>query len=157
MRSNSVHGRFPLWDSPLVFEIFPDPSTQSCSNPRPGQVRFHHSSHKSGTFLFRALNQSCSLGNLYVRDIMSGHSRAPIFRGGGGDHCHDLKATFHIPLHPGIHLGWNIRKPLWRVLSEQPLPLIYLRTLQHPRSMGEFCNTEHTFFDPGTSWTWRPG
>jgi hypothetical protein len=45
----------------------------------------------------------------------------------------------------------------WRVLSEEPLPLIYLRNLQPPRSMGQFCNAEHTFFDPATARTRRPG
>jgi hypothetical protein len=32
--------------------------------------------------------------------------------------------------------------------QSNPLPLIYLRTLQLPRSTGEFCNTKHTFFLP---------
>jgi hypothetical protein len=47
--------------------------------------------------------------------------------------------------------------PPWRVLSEQPPPLIYLRTLQPPKSMGEFFSAEHTFFDWGTEWIQRPG
>jgi hypothetical protein len=82
MISNSVDGCFPLWDSPLMFEIFPFPSNRSCSNLRLGQVRFCHSSHESGAFTFLALTQSCTLGNHYIQDITSGHSRAPIFRGG---------------------------------------------------------------------------
>jgi hypothetical protein len=108
MRLNTVHRHFPLSDSPLMVEIFPYPSTWPCSNLMPGQVRFHCSSHKSGNFSFQPLTQSCSLGKHYVREV-TWLSRLPIFRGGG--HCHDLKATFRIPLQPGTHLGWNIGKP----------------------------------------------
>jgi hypothetical protein len=73
MRLDSIHGCFPLLDSPLVFEIFPFLSTRPHSNPRPGQVHFRHSSHKLGTFLFWALTQSCSLRNHYIWDVTSGH------------------------------------------------------------------------------------
>jgi hypothetical protein len=69
-RLNSVHEHFPLSDSPHMFEFFPYPSTQPRSNPRSGYVCFHHLSHKCGTFLIRALTQSCSLGNHYVWDVM---------------------------------------------------------------------------------------
>jgi hypothetical protein len=65
----------------LCLRFFPYPSTQPRSNSRPGQVSFHHSSHKSGTFPFTSLTLSCSLGKHYVHDVTLGHSRAPNFRG----------------------------------------------------------------------------
>jgi hypothetical protein len=79
-RLNSVHGHFPLSNSPLVFKIFPYLSTRPHSNLWLGPLCFHHSSDKSGTIPFRALPQSCCLGNHYHCDVTC-LSRVPIFWG----------------------------------------------------------------------------
>jgi hypothetical protein len=52
MRLISVHGHFPLSHSPLMFEIFPYPSTRPRSNLRLGKILLCHSSHQSRTFHF---------------------------------------------------------------------------------------------------------
>jgi hypothetical protein len=108
MRLISVHGHFPLSHSPLMFEIFPYPASLK---PEAGKTPFMSFIPPISHIPFWALTQSCSLGNHYVPDVSSGHSRSPIFRGGGGGHCHDLNATVCIPLYPSIRLGQNIEKP----------------------------------------------
>jgi hypothetical protein len=112
-----------IWDQSLLTDIFHHRTAHSClrffpylstrprSNPRPGQVRFHHSSNKSGTFPFWALTQSCSLENHYVWDVMSGHSWSPIFRGGGGRTLSWPQGDFSYSAATQYMLGQNIRKP----------------------------------------------
>jgi hypothetical protein len=104
MRSNSLHGCFPISDNPLVFEIFPYPSSQPDSNPRLGQVHFCYSSHQSGPNKILQPQEPLHSGQNV------GSFPSPYFQRRGG-HYHNLKATFHILLQPGIHLGQNIGKP----------------------------------------------
>jgi hypothetical protein len=80
MRLISVHGHFPLSHSPLMFEIFPYPASLK---PEAGKTPFMSFIPPISHIPFWALTQSCSLGNHYVPDVSSGHSRSPIFRGGG--------------------------------------------------------------------------
>jgi hypothetical protein len=84
MRSNYIHGHFPLSDTPLVFEIFPYPSTLPRSNLRPRQVHFRHSTHKSINFFIldpntmlqprEPLHSGCNIGSF----------PSPYFQRGGG-------------------------------------------------------------------------
>jgi hypothetical protein len=108
MRSNSFHGRFPLSDSPLVFEF-------SLTNlPSLAQTR----DRDKCASIIHPTNLALSVQEpnpvLQPRELLRlGHNigsfQSPFFR--GRDHCHDLQETFHIPLHPSIRLGWNIGMP----------------------------------------------